>query len=36
LPKLKIANVIGKAVWEQEGDIRDIISIGKSFMKAKE
>jgi hypothetical protein len=30
---LKIANVIGKAVWEQEGDIRDIISIGKLVRK---
>jgi MoxR-like ATPase len=29
LPKLKIAHVIGKAVWEQGGDIRDVISIGK-------
>ena len=29
LPKLKIAHVIGKAVWEQRGDIRDVISIGK-------
>ena len=28
-PKLKIAHVIGKAVWEQRGDIRDVISIGK-------
>jgi len=24
-----IAHVIGKAVWEQKGDIRDVISIGK-------
>jgi DNA polymerase III delta prime subunit len=29
LPKLKIAHVIGKAVWDQGGDIRDVISIGK-------
>jgi len=29
LPKLKIAHVIGKAVWDQRGDIRDVISIGK-------
>jgi hypothetical protein len=24
LPKLKIANVIGKGVWDQGGDIRDV------------
>jgi hypothetical protein len=29
LSKLKIAHVIGKAVWDQRGDIRDVISIGK-------
>jgi hypothetical protein len=29
LPKLKIAHVIEKAVWDQRGDIRDVISIGK-------
>ena len=29
LPKLKIAHIIGKAVWDQRGDIRDVISIGK-------
>ena len=29
LPKLKVAHVIGKAVWEQRGDIRDVIAIGK-------
>jgi hypothetical protein len=29
LPKLKIAHVIGKAVWDQRGDICDVISIGK-------
>ncbi len=29
LLKLKIAYVIGKAVWAQRGDIRDVISIGK-------
>jgi MoxR-like ATPase len=33
LPKLKIAHVIGKAVWEQRGDIRDVISIGKLVRK---
>jgi hypothetical protein len=33
LPKLKIAPVIGKAVWEQRGDIRDVISIGKLVRK---
>jgi MoxR-like ATPase len=33
LPKLKIANVIGKAVWDQRGDIRDVISIGKLIRK---
>jgi hypothetical protein len=27
LPKLKIAHVIGKAVWDQKGDIRDVISV---------
>jgi hypothetical protein len=29
LPKLKKAHVIEKAVWDQRGDIRDLISIGK-------
>jgi len=29
LPKLNIAHVIGKAVWDQGGDIRDVISIRK-------
>ncbi len=29
LSNLKIASVIGKAVWDQGGDIRDVISIGK-------
>jgi hypothetical protein len=29
LSKLKIAHVIGKAVWDQRGDIRDVISIGR-------
>ena len=29
LPNLKIAHIIGKAVWDQRGDIRDVISIGK-------
>ena len=33
LPKLKIAHVIGKAVWDQGGDIRDVISIGKLVRK---
>jgi len=30
---LKIAHVIGKAVWNQGGDIRDVISIGKLVLK---
>jgi hypothetical protein len=33
LPKLKIAQVIGKAVWDQGGDIRDVISIGNLVRK---
>jgi hypothetical protein len=33
LPKLKIAHVIGKAVWDQGRDIRDVISIGKLVRK---
>jgi hypothetical protein len=33
LPKLKITHVIGKAVWDQGGDIRDVISIGKLVRK---
>jgi hypothetical protein len=33
LPKLKIAHVIGKAVWDQGGDIRDVISISKLVRK---
>jgi hypothetical protein len=33
LPKLKIAHLIGKAVWDQRGDIRDVISIGKLVRK---
>ena len=33
LPKLKIASFIGKAVWRQGGDIRDVISIGKLVRK---
>ncbi len=33
LPKLKIASVIGKAVWDQAGDIRDVKSIGKLIRK---
>jgi hypothetical protein len=33
LPKLKIAHVVGKAVWDQRGDIRDVISIGKLVRK---
>ena len=31
--KLKIVHVIGKAVWIQRGDIRDVISIGKLVRK---
>ena len=34
LPKLKIADVIGKAVWDQKRDIRDVISIGKLVRKS--
>jgi hypothetical protein len=33
LPNLKIADVIGKAVWDQGGDIGDVISIGKLVRK---
>jgi hypothetical protein len=33
LPKLKIAHVIGKAVWNQGGNIREVISIGKLVRK---
>jgi MoxR-like ATPase len=33
LPKLKIAHVIGEAVWRQRWDIRDVISIGKLVRK---
>lgn len=33
LPKLKIAHVIGQAVWDHGGDIRDVISIGKLVRK---
>ena len=33
LPKLKIAHVIGKAIWDQRGDIRDVISVGKLVRK---
>jgi DNA polymerase III delta prime subunit len=33
LPKLKIVHVIGKTVWDQGGDIRDVISIGKLVRK---
>jgi hypothetical protein len=33
LPKLKIAHIIGRAVWEQRGDIRDVISIGRLVRK---
>jgi hypothetical protein len=32
-PKFKIAHVIGKAVSDQGGDIRDVISIGKLVRK---
>jgi holliday junction DNA helicase RuvB len=34
LPKLKIAHLIGKAVWDQGGDIRDVVSIGKLVRKS--
>jgi MoxR-like ATPase len=34
LPKLKIAHIIGKAVWRQGGDIRDVMSIGKLVRKS--
>jgi hypothetical protein len=30
---LKVAHLIGKAVWDQRGDIRDVISIGKLVRK---
>lgn len=33
LPKLKIAHVVGKTVWDKRGDIRDVISIGKLIRK---
>ena len=33
LPKLKIAHVLGKGVWDHGGDIRDVISIGKLVRK---
>ncbi|HXX95925.1 MAG TPA: ATP-binding protein [Candidatus Bathyarchaeia archaeon] len=33
LPKLKIAHIIGKAVWDHRGDIRDVISIAKLVRK---
>jgi hypothetical protein len=33
LPKLKIGHVLGKVVWDQRGDIRDVISIGKLVRK---
>ena len=33
LPKLKIAHVIAKAVWDKRQDIRDVISIGKLVRK---
>src|SRR6201988_3463656 len=33
LPKVKIARIIGKAVWDEGGDIRDVISIGKLVRK---
>jgi MoxR-like ATPase len=32
-PKMKIAHGIGKAVWDQGGDIRDVISVGKLVRK---
>jgi hypothetical protein len=31
---LIIAHIIGKAVWDQRGDIRDVISIGKLVRKS--
>ena len=31
LPKLKIAHLIGKAVWDQRGDIRDVIYQGHKY-----
>jgi hypothetical protein len=34
LPKLKIAHIIGKAVWGQGDDIRDVITIGKLVRKS--
>ena len=34
LLKLKIPHIIGKAVWEQRGDIRDVSSIGKLVRKS--
>ena len=33
LPKLRNAHVIGKALWNQGGDNRDVISIGKLVRK---
>jgi hypothetical protein len=33
LPRLKIADVIGKALWNQGGDIRDVISAGSLVRK---
>ena len=33
LSKLMIAHIVGKAVWRQGGDIRDVISIGKLVRK---
>jgi hypothetical protein len=30
---LKLTHVIGKVVWDQRGDIRDVISIGKLVRK---
>jgi MoxR-like ATPase len=33
LSNLKIAHIIGKAVWDRGGDIRDVISIGKLVRK---
>jgi hypothetical protein len=34
LPKLKIVHVIEKAAWDQRGDIRDVISIGRLVRKS--
>jgi hypothetical protein len=33
LHRFNIDHIIGKAVWDQGGDIRDVISIGKLVRK---